>query len=145
LKTFFSGSSSVDLLISRLKAYFQEVNGKIYTNSDIAKELGVSAPTLSNWKNSEDREPDLSLIFSKCEQINLNWLIYGEGSMLKGSSEVNEPREIYGGETKCELCKDKDKQINRLEKINDTLMQQLDRCNADLDNARDYGQKKKAV
>jgi hypothetical protein len=75
------------------------------------------------------------------ELINLRWLILGDGDMI--NDEVAEEREKYG-ETKCELCKGKEREINRLEKINDALLNQLDRCNADLDEAR-TGQKKKAV
>ncbi len=46
-----------------------------------AKFLGVRRSTVCNWKvrNSIDYE----LLFSKCKGINLNWLIWGEGPIIR--------------------------------------------------------------
>lgn len=56
------------------------------TDIELADFLGISKSTLSNWykRNSIDYD----LLFSKCEQIDMNWLLSGEGSMLKGDPVV---------------------------------------------------------
>lgn len=66
----------IKLLIDRLLIYF-----KVDTNAALADKLGVSATTLSNWKSRNTI--DFDLIFTKCEDINTNWLLTGEGLMLK--------------------------------------------------------------
>ena len=62
-------------IIERLFIYFQVDN-----NKQLAEKLGVSNTVLSNWKarNTIDYE----LLFTKCENINFNWLIKGNGQML---------------------------------------------------------------
>lgn len=49
--------------------------------SQFAKRLGITPQGVSTWmaRNTFDSE----LIFSKCECINAEWLLTGEGSMLK--------------------------------------------------------------
>ena len=53
--------------------------------SQFAKRLGISAQGLSTWIKRNTF--DLELIFSKCELSNSEWLLTGNGSMLKKSSE----------------------------------------------------------
>lgn len=71
MKTFSSQE-----IISRLKIAI-----KANTDNEVSSYLGISKATLSNWKKRNSC--DFLLLFSKCKHINLNWLIYGEGSMLK--------------------------------------------------------------
>lgn len=51
------------------------------TDTELASYLGIAKSTLSNWytRNSID----YNLVFSKCEHINFDWLITGDGPMLK--------------------------------------------------------------
>lgn len=51
-------------------------------DTDLASFLNVSKSTLSNW-SKDNRGIDYPLLFSKCEQVNLDWLLTGEGSMLR--------------------------------------------------------------
>lgn len=77
MKTF----SSKQEILNRLKEAY-----KIQKDSELAKFLGISKSTLSNWisRNSIDYD----LVFSKCEHINLDWLLTGRGSMLKEKDET---------------------------------------------------------
>ena len=50
----------------------------------LAELLGISKATLSNWKSRNSI--DIPLVFSKCEQISIDWLLTGYGSMLKTKS-----------------------------------------------------------
>lgn len=64
---------------------------------ELARFLGVSSQTLSNWKSRNTYKPQL--IYSKCPEINFKWILTGEGPMLKYSElyldlqkeGVNEP------------------------------------------------------
>lgn len=62
---------------------------KIASNSssdaDLARFLGVAPATLSNWKARGSLDYDL--VFSKCEHINLDWLLVGRGSMMQEKTE----------------------------------------------------------
>ena len=51
-----------------------------------SKKLGVTPQTISSWisRNTFDKE----LIFAKCENINAEWLLTGEGYMLKSEEEA---------------------------------------------------------
>lgn len=53
--------------------------------SVFARKLGVAPSTISSWLSRDTF--DSELIFSKCENINPNWLISGVGDMLKDSDE----------------------------------------------------------
>jgi len=74
MKTF----SSIEIL-ERLKSALS-----INTDTKLAERLGIKKATLSNWKNRNSI--DLPLVFSFCEQINLDWLITGNGDMLRETS-----------------------------------------------------------
>ena len=51
---------------------------------DFAKFLGISSQTLSNWYSRNTF--DAQLIYTKCENINSEWLLTGKGEMLKKDS-----------------------------------------------------------
>ena len=64
-------------IIQRAKKALSLKNDK-----DLSILLGISKSTLSNWNNNS-RRIDYPLLFSKCEQINFDWLLTGEGEMLR--------------------------------------------------------------
>lgn len=51
------------------------------SDNALAELLGISKATLSNWKSRNSI--DIPLVFSKCEQISIDWLLTGHGPMLK--------------------------------------------------------------
>ena len=53
-----------------------------------AKFLGVAPSTISSWlkRNTFDHE----LLFAKCKNISAEWLITGEGNMLKQETSFND-------------------------------------------------------
>lgn len=55
--------------------------------SQFAKRLGVSAQGLSTWLSRNTF--DIELIYSKCENINPEWLLTGKGNMLKEQERQN--------------------------------------------------------
>lgn len=71
------------------------------TTSDagLARFLGISPATLSNWKARGSIDYDL--VFSKCEEINLDWLLTGQGNMRRSERQENqEPTVIYTSDPK---------------------------------------------
>lgn len=59
---------------------------KLKNDTELSSLLGVSKSTLSNW-GSEARKIDYPLLFSFCEHLNLDWLLTGEGNMLRTDPE----------------------------------------------------------
>lgn len=64
------------LIINEIKSH---LNYK--TDTELADFLGVKQPTISTWRKRNTI--DYELIIAKCNDIDANWLITGEGSMLK--------------------------------------------------------------
>lgn len=65
-------------IINQIKLYLN-----IKTDSEFAQFLGISQPTVSSWRkrNTLDHE----IIIAKCKELNVEWLITGEGEMLNAS------------------------------------------------------------
>jgi phage repressor protein C with HTH and peptisase S24 domain len=78
MKTF----SSRDVL-NRLKTALHAS-----TDNELANMLGVSKATISNWGSRNSI--DLPLVFSFCKQVNIDWLITGEGSMEKTTTAADD-------------------------------------------------------
>lgn len=51
------------------------------TDAGLARFLGISPATLSNWKARGSIDYDL--VFSKCEQVDFDWLLTGKGDMRR--------------------------------------------------------------
>lgn len=49
---------------------------KLKNNKQLAQFLNVSPSTVTNWYNRNSI--DFDLIFSKCDDIDLNWLVFGK-------------------------------------------------------------------
>ena len=67
------------LILSRIK------NVKNFkTDAELADFLGINTSTLSNWYSRNSI--DFDILFSKCEDVSLDYLLNGEGEMLKNNS-----------------------------------------------------------
>lgn len=64
------------LIINEIKTH---LNYK--TDTELAEFLGIKQPTISTWRKRNTI--DYELIIAKCNDIDANWLLTGEGSMLK--------------------------------------------------------------
>lgn len=72
MKTFIKK----ERILERIKEAYN-----IRKDADLAIFLGISRSTLSNWgtRNSIDYD----LVFSKCESLNFDWLLTGQGTMFR--------------------------------------------------------------
>ena len=63
-------------MLEQLIEYYDNGN-----KSQFAKRLGITPQGVSTWisRNTYDSE----LLFAKCENVNAEWLLTGEGSMLR--------------------------------------------------------------
>ncbi|MFI3328175.1 MAG: helix-turn-helix domain-containing protein [Rikenellaceae bacterium] len=64
----------------------------IATDSDLAQLMGISRSTISNWKTRETI--DYELLFSVCEQADLNWIINGKANTTHESNIDAKPNEL---------------------------------------------------
>lgn len=71
------------LILNRIKKHYN-----FTTDIELADFLGISKSTLSNWykRNSIDYD----LLFSKCELVDKNWLLTGEGSSSFEKEEIDD-------------------------------------------------------
>ena len=80
----------ISLIIDRLFAFFN-----VNSNVALSQKLGVSQTTLSNWKARNTI--DYNILFTKCEGVNWNWLLFGTGPMiLSGEKPLATPATIQG-------------------------------------------------
>lgn len=71
------------LILKELIEYYSE--GK---NADFAQKLGIKPQTISSWMARNTF--DIELIYAKCENLDANWLLTGEGSMHRTPGVMNE-------------------------------------------------------
>ena len=71
------------LILKELIEHYSE--GK---NADFAKKLGVKPQTISSWMARNTF--DIELIYAKCENLDANWLLTGEGSMYRSPGNMDE-------------------------------------------------------
>lgn len=84
MKTFYSKQD----ILNRLKEAYN-----IQKDIELANLLGISKSTLSNWVSRDSLDYDK--VFSKCEHINIDWLLTGRGSMLRENQQPeNEPEPV---------------------------------------------------
>lgn len=64
------------LILNLIKLHY-----KFKTDTDFANFLGITPQTLSNWKARN--YIDYNIVYTKCVDIDANWLLTGTGKMLK--------------------------------------------------------------
>lgn len=66
------------LMINQIIEYY-----KFSSDAEFARHLGIRPQVLSNWKNRSTFDPEL--IYTKCLDINPEWLLTGKGEMLRSA------------------------------------------------------------
>lgn len=70
-------------VLNRIKSFY-----KLKGNADLARFLGVAPNTITNWYGRKTF--DIDIIYTKCVDINLDWLLTGEGSMFRSEQKKTE-------------------------------------------------------
>lgn len=75
------------LILNKIKEY-----KKFTSDAEFARFLGIPAQNLSKWKarNTYDTE----LLYTKCIELNPEWLLTGQGEMLKNTTSVEENKNL---------------------------------------------------
>lgn len=112
-----SRKNKIELILNKLKEHYA-----FTTNKEFAKFLGIAPTTLSSWYSRNTIDYDL--IYSKCVDIDANWLLTGEGEMLRTAAEQQQgqppPKVVQKEEAKppsCPLCDEKERVIAKQEQI----------------------------
>lgn len=79
MKTFSSSE-----ILDRLRRALGLAN-----DTELANHLGIKKATLSNWRSRNSL--DWSLLFSVCEHISLDWLVYERGEEQLNAQRSTEP------------------------------------------------------
>ena len=75
MKTF-----STSEILDRLRNALNQSN-----DTELANFLGVKKATLSNWRSRNSL--DWPLLFSFCEHIDLNWIIFGDSKAIPPTNQ----------------------------------------------------------
>lgn len=70
-------------VLDRIKSFYG-----LKGNADLARFLGVAPNTITNWYGRKTF--DIDVIYTRCVDININWLLTGEGNMYRAESEKEE-------------------------------------------------------
>lgn len=70
------------LMLKQIKEYL-----KLTKNADFAKFMGISEQNSYTWTKRKTFDP--ATILAKCPEINADWLLTGEGEMLKNKPMIN--------------------------------------------------------
>lgn len=76
------------LILNEIKTYL-----KLETDKEFADFLGIKPQNLSNWKKRNTY--DVELLYTKCEGLNAEWLLTGNGEMLKDKSNSHLEKENW--------------------------------------------------
>lgn len=113
---------NTELIINRLKEA-----KKITTDAQLATVLGVKPNTLSTWKTRNSL--DLELIFSKCEDISLDWLIFGRGDMFY-SQNREQTTPSGSSDTYKAIADERERTIKVLQDTNKNLLEEIQQLRA---------------
>lgn len=72
-------NKSLDAVLERLMTVFF-----VTSDSELARKLGVNRQTLGSWRSRHSIPYALCVNLSETEGVALDWLLAGEGSMMKG-------------------------------------------------------------
>lgn len=86
----------ISLIISGIKSHLN-----IKTDGDLASFLGTTQSNIATWKKRNTINYDL--IIAKCPNIDANWLITGNGNMLKGGSTKPVEKDQLDNDSKQEI------------------------------------------
>ena len=72
---------SLDAVLERLMTVFA-----VESDSELARKLDVNRQTLGSWRSRQSIPYALCINVSEAEGVSLDWLLTGEGAMLRGFS-----------------------------------------------------------
>lgn len=71
---------SLDAVLERLMSVFA-----VDSDSELSRKLDVNRQTLGSWRSRQSIPYALCVSVSEAEGVSLDWLLTGEGSMMKGA------------------------------------------------------------
>jgi transcriptional regulator with XRE-family HTH domain len=103
------------------------LKSKKISKSDFGRAIGVSNSYVTSIRKSIDKDK-LQSIASKFPDLNIEWLLYGKGEMLKENGVVNQKNEISESNINLLLTmlREKDLEITNLRAENENLKKQLE-------------------
>ena len=72
---------SLDAVLERLMTVFS-----VDSDSELARKLDVNRQTLGSWRSRQSIPYALCISVSEAEGVSLDWLLTGEGAMVRGIS-----------------------------------------------------------
>ncbi|KQB99476.1 helix-turn-helix domain-containing protein [Pedobacter sp. Hv1] len=98
------------LILNRIKSHY-----KFKSDVQLAKFFGIAGTTLSNWYVRDTMNYDL--VFTKCGELNPNWIVFGEGKPTKGYPNLEDTPFSITEEVLEKIKSAKDMEIARLQEL----------------------------
>ena len=108
----------------------------IKSNAKLASFLGIAPTTLSSWYSRCTF--DLDLLYEKCVDINLSWLLTGEGDMIKNET-TNQLNQSSDSGILLKLLEEKEKKIEQLTNELRAMERKVGSLEAKLENVATLG------
>lgn len=115
------------LILNKIRVHLN-----LKSDTDFAKYLGINRNVLSNWKARNTY--DVSLLAEKCDFLNKDWLLTGNGEMLKSNKtdgivtdSIQSELEYYKSQLELtrELLKEKTKYIDMFQPLIDQALKEM--------------------
>ena len=87
-----------DIMLEQLISYYADGN-----KSKFANMLGVKPQTINTW--IARKTFDAELIYSNCDRVSGDWLLSGEGEMIKGNIHFENINSENVNKELLDLCK----------------------------------------
>lgn len=76
-------TAAITALLKALPRKLARIRGEEYSQRAWAQRIGVSQQNVNRWENSTIPDIHAMILLAVDENINLNWLLAGKGSMYR--------------------------------------------------------------
>jgi predicted RNase H-like nuclease (RuvC/YqgF family) len=122
------------LILERLKSA-----KNFSTDTELANFLDIKTSTLSNWYSRNSI--DFDILFSKCENMPIEWLLTGKGEMLRENSNNTDVQQVKPDTNLVETIRQQAEQIGELKSENRHKNEQISALHKEVERLKNENTK----